>query len=78
MNSQPTGRDGAGHDEARGSATGLPRWVKVFLLATVATVVLGVVAMLLVGGGHGPGRHKSAIIAASHRVVEATAGWEPG
>lgn len=73
MSSQPSGRDNTGYDEARGSATGVPSWVKAFLLVAAAIVVLGVVVMLLVGGDHGPGRHRSAP-AASHQVVEATAG----
>ena len=77
MTSQPPGRDNTGYGQARGSATGMPRWVKVFLLVAVAIVVLGVVAMLLVGGGHGPGRHQSTTTA-SHQVVETIAGWELG
>ena len=77
MTSQPSGRDNGGYDEARGSASGVPRWVKVFLLVAAAIVVLGVAAMLLVGGSHGPGRHQSAP-AASHRVVETMSGWDLG
>jgi hypothetical protein len=38
------------------SATGTPRWVKVFGLLAVLILVLLVVIALLVGG-HGPGRH---------------------
>lgn len=75
MTSQPSGRDNAGYDAARGPATGVPRWVKVFLLVVAAIVVLGVVVMLLVGGDHGPGRHQSAP-AASHQVVETVADWD--
>lgn len=37
MTSQPSGRDNAGYDEARGPATGVPRWVKVFLLVAAAS-----------------------------------------
>ena len=37
-----------------GGKTGMPRWVKVFLLIGLALVVL-IVVMLLTG--HGPGRH---------------------
>ena len=40
------------------SETGMPRWVKWFLL--VGLIVLVAVVMLLVfGGDHGPGRHGS-------------------
>lgn len=47
-----------------GSATpspqvGMPRWVKVFLIAAAALVLLLVTLMLLTGGQHGPGRHVS-------------------
>jgi hypothetical protein len=41
----------------RGSATGTPRWVKVFGVITVLVVVLFVVVVLVRGGEHGPGRH---------------------
>lgn len=77
MTSQPSDRDNAPYDPAQGPAPGMPRWVKVFLLVTAATVVLGVVVMLLVGGEHGPGRHQSAP-PASAQVGETTAGWGPG
>jgi hypothetical protein len=43
----------------RGSATGTPRWVKVFGLIAVVVVVLFVVVLLIGGGEHGPGRHTS-------------------
>jgi hypothetical protein len=36
-------------------STATPRWVKVFGLAALALVVLLVILMLI--GGHGPGRH---------------------
>ena len=37
---------------------GTPRWVKVFGIIALVTVVLFVVLMLIGrGGGHGPGRH---------------------
>ena len=39
----------------RGSTTGTPRWVKVFGIIAIALVVLFVI--LIVVGGHGPGRH---------------------
>ena len=42
--------------EAGGSPpAGTPRWVKVFGIVALAVVVLVVILMLM--GGHGPGRH---------------------
>ena len=42
----------------RSSATGMPRWVKIFAIAAAALVVLFVVAVVTgFGGPHGPGRH---------------------
>ncbi|MBJ7596704.1 MAG: hypothetical protein DLM67_23440 [Candidatus Nephthysia bennettiae] len=38
----------------RESSTGTPRWVKVFAVAFVLVVIL-MVAMIV--GGHGPGQH---------------------
>jgi hypothetical protein len=40
----------------RGTPTGTPRWVKVSVIV-VLVLILMVVAVLLVGGDHGPGRH---------------------
>lgn len=77
MTRQQSGRDNTGDDQVPSSTTGVPRWVKIFLLVAVAIAVFGVVIMLLVGGGHGPGRHESAA-AASHRVVATSAGWGLG
>jgi hypothetical protein len=37
----------------------LPRWVKVFVITALGLALLMVVAMLLSGGQHGPGRHLS-------------------
>jgi hypothetical protein len=37
----------------------MPRWVKVFLIIAAALVVLMVALMLVSGGQHGPGRHRS-------------------
>ena len=49
-----TGDDtGVGAD--RRSTVGAPRWVKVF--GILALVLVVVVAVLLLSGGHGPGRH---------------------
>lgn len=36
---------------------GVPRWLRVAGLALGLVVLLVVVAMLLLGGDHGPGRH---------------------
>jgi hypothetical protein len=36
----------------------MPRWVKVFLIVGMALAALAVVATLIVGGDHGPGRHQ--------------------
>jgi hypothetical protein len=38
---------------------GMPPWVKYLLLGLLAIVVIAVLAMLVVGGDHGPGRHAS-------------------
>lgn len=37
---------------------GTPRWVKVFGIVAIVVVLL-VIAMLLIGGEHGPSRHTS-------------------
>ena len=42
-----------------GWLAGMPRWVKIFVVTTLTLVLLMVVAMLLSGGQHGPGRHFS-------------------
>jgi hypothetical protein len=36
---------------------GTPRWVKVFGGIVIVVVLLAVVAMVFIGGEHGPGRH---------------------
>ena len=38
-------------------APGMPRWVKVLGGIAVAIVLIAIVAMLVSGGEHGPGRH---------------------
>ena len=41
-----------------GAGPGMPRWVKVFLLVSLAVALLYAVASVTgVGGDHGPGRH---------------------
>ena len=37
-----------------GSTTGMPRWVKVFVIVAIA---IAVVIAILLATGHGPGRH---------------------
>ena len=75
MTTQPSDPDDSGRGRARGSSSGVPRWVKVFVVVAVAIAVLGVVAMLLVGGEHGPGRHRSATLT-SHQLVVTASGWD--
>ena len=75
MTSLRSDRNDSGYGKARRSLSGVPRWVKVFLLVAVAIAVLGVVVMLLVGGDHGPGRHQSATTT-SHRACTISADWE--
>jgi hypothetical protein len=45
--------NGSIHDEPPGA----PRWVKLLGIALALVVVAAMVAMLLLGGDHGPGRH---------------------
>lgn len=50
--------DDTGVSRSGVSPTGMPRWVKVFLVIGLALVLLFVVAKLAgMGGEHGPGRH---------------------
>lgn len=49
----PTTPDPAADDQPPGT----PAWVKYLLLALAAAVLLAILAMLVVGGDHGPGRH---------------------
>ena len=46
----------AAHGSAE-SPPGMPRWVKYLIGALLAVVVAAVLAMLIAGGDHGPGRH---------------------
>jgi hypothetical protein len=48
------------HGESTRGLAGIPRWVKVFVVVAATLLVLMVVAMLITGGQHGPGRHQSA------------------
>ena len=58
MSDQQPNRGHPGSSQEGSSTTGMPRWVKVFLIVAVALAALAVVAMLVVGGDHGPGRHQ--------------------
>lgn len=52
--------DGRMYD--REPSAGIPRWVKVGVIALVILALLAIVVMLLTGGGgHGPGRHAMAV-----------------
>jgi len=51
----PDTGDDTGSGPDRGSTSSTPRWVKVFGVIALALVLLFVVLML--SGGHGPGRH---------------------
>lgn len=53
-----TGDDSGGAGPDRGSTTGMPRWVKVFLIVGLVVVLLFAI-LLLTGSGHGPGRHRT-------------------
>lgn len=44
-------------DRQRNAPPGLPRWVKFLGLGTVIVLAVLIVAMLLIGGEHGPGMH---------------------
>ena len=53
---QPDDLDETGATGRQASPSGMPRWVKVFVVIGVILVVVLLVA-LLAGGNHGPGRH---------------------
>lgn len=59
MSRQGSDQRGGAHDRAQPPPTGLPRWVKVFLIVAVALALLAVGAALVTGGDHGPGRHQA-------------------
>ena len=48
--------DGPAHIPA-----GIPRWVKIFLIVAAAALVLLILAMMISGSQHGPGRHLSSV-----------------
>ena len=59
MNDVESGAEQGPQGPTRGLA-GIPRWVKVFVVVAATVLLLMVVAMLITGGKHGPGRHQSA------------------
>jgi hypothetical protein len=48
---------GAGRESGLGSVTSTPRWVKVF--GVIVIILILMVGVMLLGGGHGPGAHLS-------------------
>jgi hypothetical protein len=52
-----TGHRRTPDSEAPAAPPGLPRWVKFLALGTLIVVAMLIVAMLLIGGEHGPGMH---------------------
>ena len=51
------------------SPPGVPRWVKILGIVTTIVILLAIVAMILVGGEHGPGRHLHGAHAAASQVT---------
>jgi hypothetical protein len=49
--------DGEEFDREPPVPAGMPRWVKVGGGITIAILLVAVLAMLVLGGDHGPGRH---------------------
>jgi hypothetical protein len=67
---------GAEQEPQKGSTRRLadiPRWVKVFGVVAATVLLLMVVAMLITGGQHGPGRHLSASAMYERTAASATA-----
>ena len=48
------------HNTSDDGYTGMPRWVKLLLLAIFVITVIVIFVVYSVGGDHGPGRHMSA------------------
>lgn len=55
MTDPPTPREADHHSVARPPTT--PRWVKGLAIAIMILALVVLVAMLMIGGEHGPGRH---------------------
>jgi hypothetical protein len=59
-----------------GPTRGVPRWVKVFLIATVVLAVLLLIVALFGGGRHGPSRHLGSLPTIAALSASTTAaGW---
>ena len=52
-------KDGANRKMDSGHEPRVPRWVLVFGFVAIVVLAVTIVAMLVVGGQHGPGRHLS-------------------
>ncbi len=52
--------DNTGAEPDHGLTGGTPRWVKVFGIIGLVLILLFVVLQSIGGGGHGPGRHRTA------------------
>ena len=57
------------HLEGAPPLTGMPRWVKGFLIAALVVALLVVAAMVISGGEHGPGRHTSSTTANTQATI---------
>jgi hypothetical protein len=58
MADTPRATEGSPAEQDAASASGTPRWVKVFAAVALALIVLVVVLLVAGrGGGHGPGQH---------------------
>jgi len=69
MLNDDVGRGEPQSDGAAASGGSMPRWVRRFIIAAAVLVAVGVVMMVLVGGKHGPGRHRSLAPVSSHAAV---------
>jgi hypothetical protein len=56
-----------------GQPPGMPRWVKVFGITVAVLLVVMLLAMLVSGGRHGPGRHLSSLGLGGVRVAPGAA-----
>jgi hypothetical protein len=60
MNDLQSGAQQQPHGGSARGLAGIPRWLKVFVVVAATLLLLMVIAMLITGGQHGPGRHQSA------------------
>jgi len=61
----------------RTSPPATPRWVKVFGIIALVLILLVVIAMLVGGGNHGPGRHMPSGGAGGHMPPIELGMWRP-